>query len=75
MMQEVANGIFNSAGTDWDNVRCQPAPDIMHKAAEAEEDVGEDWSLRSLAEALPVRYEYDINTSLPDLGKCKDQRP
>ena len=60
---------FATAGTDWDNVRGQPAPEIMHKAAERVEDLGEDWSLRSLAEALPVRYEYEVNTRLPDLGK------
>ncbi len=61
-----AEGVFVLPGVDWGNVRGQPAPAVVQPALESEEDVGDDWGLRSLAESLPVRYEYDSNTSLPN---------
>lgn len=57
------------AGIDWGNVRAQPAPEMVQPAAESVEDVEVDWGLRSLAESLPVRYEYDSNTTLPEEGQ------
>jgi len=66
---KVVKSSLKIAGVDWGNVRAQPAPQMVQPAAGSVEDVEVDWGLRSLAESLPLRYEYDSNTSLPEEGQ------
>jgi hypothetical protein len=73
IMERHFKGVL-TAGVDWKNVRAQPAPEVVQQAAGSDEDVGDDWGLRSLAESLPVRYEYDSNTSLPTPDTSGDQQ-
>jgi hypothetical protein len=60
---------FKFAGLDWENVRAQPAPEMVQPAADSVVDTEVDWGLRSMAESLPLRYVYDSNTTLPSPSK------